>query len=138
MIIIDTGPLVALCDPRDSLSKTALKHLKTVAKSPLATCEPVIAEVCFHLAAPSQRMRLQQTLERLNIAPVAVENVQSFWKEVFDWLNKYSEHEPEWADGCLAVLCGRDRKFKVWTYDIEFRTTWRRPDGSPIPLAVRR
>ena len=23
------------------------------------------------------------------------------------------------------------------TYDKEFRTTWRRPDGSAIPLAVR-
>jgi hypothetical protein len=41
------------------------------------------------------------------------------------------------ADGCIAVLSGRDRRLKVWTYDREFRTTWRRPDGTVIPMAVR-
>jgi len=25
----------------------------------------------------------------------------------------------------------------VWTYDHEFRTTWRKPDGKSIPQAVR-
>jgi hypothetical protein len=28
-------------------------------------------------------------------------------------------------------------KIAVWTYDREFRTTWRRLDGRAIPLAVR-
>ena len=27
---------------------------------------------------------------------------------------------------------------RLWTYDREFRTTWRRPDGTAIPLATRR
>ncbi len=44
---------------------------------------------------------------------------------------------PDWADGCLAVLSGRHLNAKVWTCDREFRTTWRRPDGRAIPLAVR-
>ena len=39
----------------------------------------------------------------------------------------YADHEPDWADACLAVLSGRDHDLKVWTYDREFRTTWRRP-----------
>ena len=137
MILIDTTPLVALCDLRDSLNKTALKHLKVLAKSQFAICEPVLAEACFHLSGPSQRNRLQQTLERFGVLPVPVDDSQSLWKEVFSWLDKYRNHEPDWADGYLAVLCGRDRKFKVWTYDIEFRTIWRKPNGSPIPMAVR-
>ncbi|MGH9253776.1 MAG: hypothetical protein ACRD3C_04320, partial [Vicinamibacterales bacterium] len=37
----------------------------------------------------------------------------------------------------IAVLCGRDARLKVWTYDREFRTTWRKPDGRAIPMAVR-
>jgi hypothetical protein len=56
---------------------------------------------------------------------------------VFEWLDKYAEHEPDWADGCIAVLCGRDDRLKVWTYDHEFRTTWRKPDGRVIPLVIR-
>jgi predicted nucleic acid-binding protein len=137
MILIDTTPLVALCDPRDSLNKTALRHLKVLAKSEFAVCEPVLYEVCFHLDAPAQRRRLQQTLERLDVSPISVDDAQTLWKEVFDWLDQYRDHEPDWADAYLAVLCGRDRKYKVWTYDSEFRTIWRKPDGSPIPMAVR-
>ena len=60
MILIDTTPLVALCDSRDSLNKTALKHLQSLAKSEFAVCDPVLTEVSFHLQAPSQRLRLQQ------------------------------------------------------------------------------
>jgi predicted nucleic acid-binding protein len=56
---------------------------------------------------------------------------------VFHWLTKYAEHEPDWADACIAVLCGHDKRLKVWTYDREFRTTWRRLDGTVIPMAVR-
>ena len=138
MILIDTGPLVALCDPRDSLNKTALKHLKSLANSQLAICDPVLVEACFHLSASSQRSRLQLTIESLGILSVAVDDTRSLWTEVFDWLNKYAEHEPDWADGYLAVLSGRDPEFKVWTYDKEFRAIWRRPNGSAIPMAVRR
>lgn len=137
MILIDTAPLVALCDPRDSLNKTALRHLKALAQSQFVICEPVLAEACFHLSIPSQRDRLRQTLKALDVLPVSVDDVQTLWKEVFDWLNKYSEHEPDWADGYLAVLSGRDRKYRVWTYDAEFRTVWRRPNGSAIPMAAK-
>ena len=137
MILIDTAAFVALCDPRDSLNKTALKHLKTLARSPFAICEPVLTETCFHLSAVSQRKRLQAMLEALDVTPAAIGDSTSLWKEVFNWLNKYADHEPDWADAYLAVLCGRDRKCKVWTYDAEFRTIWRRPDGSAIPMAVR-
>ena len=56
---------------------------------------------------------------------------------MFRWLDRYAEHEPDWADGYLAVVSSRERKAKVWTYDSEFRTTWRRLDGTRIPLAVR-
>ncbi|MBI4475093.1 MAG: PIN domain-containing protein [Acidobacteria bacterium] len=137
MVLIDTTPLVALCDPADSLNKTAIRHLKVLAKSSLAICEPVLTEAFFSLSTPSQRSRLQRTIEDLNISPVSVEDAQSLWNEVFDWLNKYRDHQPDWADGYLAVLCGRHREFKVWTYDIEFRTLWRKPSGASIPMAVR-
>ena len=40
------------------------------------------------------------------------------------------------ADAYLAVVSGKRKGSKVWTYDREFRTTWRRPDGTRIPLAA--
>lgn len=136
MTLIDSGPLVALCDPHDSKHRTALRHLEALAAADFATCDAVITESCFHLPHRSQRQRLRAVLDELNIAPVPVARDGAFWQDVFEWLLKYGDHNPDWADACLAVLSERDSSVKVWTYDREFRTTWRRPNGSTIPLAV--
>lgn len=137
MILIDTGPLVALCDARDSKHRIALKHLGSLAASDFAVVDAVLTEACFHLPHERQRERLRAVLHDLNIQACPIANERAFWLDVFDWVVKYGEHEPDWADACLAVLSGRDEDLKVWTYDREFRTTWRRPDGTAIPLAVR-
>ena len=136
MILIDTTPLVALCDARDSKHRRALAHLESLASEQLAVCEAVLTEACFHLPHMSQRQRLQAFLRDLGLQPLPLTHERAFWMEVLDWLAKYADHEPDWADACLAVLSGRDRNLKIWTYDREFRTTWRRPDGTFIPLAV--
>ena len=137
MILIDTTPLVALCDARDSKHPTSLKHLESLAGEEFATCDAVLTETCFHLPHPSQRHRLRAVLHDLGMHPLPVTYDRDFWFEVLGWLTKYADHEPDWADACLAVLSGRDTESKVWTYDREFRTTWRRPNGSAIPLAAR-
>ena len=137
MILIDTTPLVALCDPRDSLHAKALVDLDRLARKPLVLCAPVLTEACFLLGHPIQRERLERILAALSIRPFATEDEAGLWRDVFRWLGRYVEHEPDWADGYLAVASGREKTAKVWTYDSEFRTTWRRPDGSRIPLATR-
>jgi predicted nucleic acid-binding protein len=137
VILIDTGPLVALCDPRDRLHAEALKDLGTLGREQLVTCEPVIVEACFHLPHLMQRRRLRALVDELDVAPLLTHG-RAFQDDVFEWLEKYADHEPDWADACVVALSARDRRLKVWTYDREFRTTWRRPDRTAIPLAVRR
>ena len=135
MILIDTGPLVALCDPRDSHHKTAARQLARL-PAPIGTCEAVLMEACFHLSHRIQRQRIRALIEALDVVPVDGGDPRAFWIDVLGWLAKYADHEPDWADGCLAVLCGRHARLKVWTYDREFRATWRRPNGTPIPLVT--
>ena len=137
MILVDTTPLVALCDARDAKHATALKHVTLLGYDTFATCEAVLTEACFHLPHRSQRQRLRAILSDLNVQPRPLASGRAFWPEVYDWLEKYADHEPDWADACLAVLSGQDTSLKLWTYDREFRTTWRRPNGTTIPLAVR-
>ncbi len=137
MILVDTTPLVALCDPRDTLHARALADVDAVARRPLYVCLPVLTEACFLLPHAVHRRRLERLLAELGIRPVVVEDEARVWAQVFGWLDRYAEHEPDWADGWLAVLSGLERTAKVWTYDSEFRTTWRRPDGTRIPLAAR-
>ncbi len=137
MIIVDTTPLVALCDARDSQHPTAVKELGKLAQAELCTCEAVLVECCFHLPHREQRQRLHALLDALAISSLPGHCNRDFWSDVLGWLAKYAEHEPDWADACIAVLSGQDRRLKVWTYDREFRTVWRRPDGSAIPMAVQ-
>jgi predicted nucleic acid-binding protein len=137
VILIDTGPLVALCDARDAKHRTGVRQLAALGKQKFAVCDAVVTEACFHLPHRSQRQRLRALLNDLDVQPLPASYHQRFWSDVLDWLTQYADHEPDWADGCLAVLSGQDHALKVWTYDREFRTIWRRPDGTFIPLAVR-
>lgn len=136
MILVDTAPLVALCDPTDGLYATAARDLDRLRRLPLVLCAPVLTEACFHLARGPQRQRLRDLLSEFSIGPYMNDHEAGLWLEVLDWLARYAEHEPDFADGYLAVVSGIERRFKVWTYDREFRTTWRRPDGTRIPLAL--
>ena len=137
MILIDTTPLVAMCDSRDSLHRVAWAHLASLSRETFGVCDPALTEACFHLPHDGQRRRLRRLLEELNASVLPASGEASLWWTVFDWIEKYADHKPDWADGYIAALCSRDRTLRVWTYDKEFRTTWRRPDGSAIPLAIR-
>ena len=135
MILIDTTPLVALCDPRDSLHKRAVADLDRVGRRPLTACAPVLTEACFLLDRPVQRARLSRLLSELHVAALPIDGDVAVRGRVFAWLARYAEHEPDWADGLQVVACSIEARAKVWTYDDEFRTTWRREDGSKVPLA---
>ena len=84
-----------------------------------------------------QRERLRRLLVELPVRPVAVPDEAPVWEDALLWMRRYAEHEPDWADAYLAALSGRERRARVWTYDSEFRTTWRRLDGGRVPMAVR-
>jgi predicted nucleic acid-binding protein len=138
VILLDTTPLVALCDPRDPLHARALADLDRLGRQLLFLCGPVLTEACFLLDRVIERQRLDRLCTELGFRPLEQdENEAKRWHDVFRWLVRYAEHEPDWVDGYLAIVSGSERKAKVWTYDSEFRTIWRRLDGTRIPLAVR-
>jgi len=136
-ILVDTTPLVALCDPRDHLHSRALADLDKLARQPLVLCQPVLTEACFLLSHGVQRARLERLLAQLGVRPYAPDDEATLWRDVFGWLSRYAEHDPDWADGYLAAVSEREPRARIWTFDREFRTTWRRPNGTRIPLATR-
>jgi hypothetical protein len=62
--------------------------------------------------------------------------VEDLYEAVFGWLERYADHEPDWADGELVVLSERIAGTKVWTYDTEFWKIWRSFKGKRVPLFV--
>ncbi len=137
MILLDTNILVALIDPRDQHANAARRDLKRFANKQLFTIPAVFCEALFLLPAPALRQGLWTWIQQADICILADIEEQALYPDVFDWLQKYADHLPDWTDASICVLAGLHRKLKIWTYDREFRTTWRRPDGSAIPLTTR-
>lgn len=127
--------LVSLVDERDGLHARAARDLSAARKQPLALTSLVVGETCFLLSRGYQRRRLRFLLGRLAVQAIELE--PPWWDDVFEWLDRYQEHEPDLADAQLAVLCSRRPECRVWSYDDEFRSTWRLADGGRIPLHGR-
>ena len=64
MILVDTGPLVALFDPKDSFHERCARTLQTI-RDPLYTTIPVLTET-FHMLSPESigSDRLREFVER--------------------------------------------------------------------------
>jgi predicted nucleic acid-binding protein len=136
VILLDAGPLVALCDPGDSLNATAVRQLQRLGRRPLVAGLPVLTEACALLPYAVQRRRLRRFLSDFGVTPHRVEDEHVLWLEILDWMERYRDHDPDFADGYLAVMSGRETRARVWTFDREFRAIWRRPNGTAIPLAI--
>lgn len=135
MILVDTNVLIALVDPRDSLHARACADLKRLVRKPLGVTIPVLTEAAFALPARHHRARLRAILQEFRVRVIDGSAVDV--EEIFVWLDDYHDHDPDWADAHLAVLSGHQSTWRIWTYDTEFTTVWRRPDGTRIPLAPR-
>ncbi len=98
MILVDTGPVVALCDPRDRLNRTAVRDLDRLWRQPLILCSPVLTEACFLLRHPAQRARLRRVLTDLSIHAYQADDERRLWNDVLEWMRDYQDHEPDWAD----------------------------------------
>lgn len=130
MILVDTNVLVALVLPRDRLHARATRDLEKLVREELGVLPVVLTEACFILGGSAQRARLAELLGAIH----ARQALEPSFSTVFEWLARYAEHEPDWADASLVVMASRERR--IWTYDGEFQTTWRRLDRSRVPLAV--
>jgi predicted nucleic acid-binding protein len=136
MILVDTNILVALVDPRDPLRAAALDDLVRLGRRQLVLTWPVLAEAVHLLATGQRRRALRKLINDYEIAMLA-ESDGPGPQALFEWLDRYDEHEPDLADAYLVVATALNRKLRVWSYDGEFHSTWRRPDGSPVPLVAR-
>ena len=135
MILVDTGALVALIDPRDRLHRRSRADLAKLTDPSLFVTMPVLTETFFHLCSGVARRRLRALLGELEVS--VREIAGSTLAASMDWLDAYADHEPDFADAVSVVLSSEIKGCLVWTYDREFRTTWRKPDGSAISLALR-
>jgi len=131
VVLVDTGPLVALLDRSDSGHAWAVKVFKEL-RPPLLSCEAVLAEA-WHLLGDSgpSRPALAQ-LHASGIIRVAFDfetEAPAIWR----LLEKYADVPMDYADACMVRMAELHPRAQVWTMDDDFRV-YRRNGRQAIPL----
>jgi hypothetical protein len=115
MILVDTGPLVALFDPADGSHRRCLEVLKRI-DQPLWTTVPVLTEA-FHLLTPDSlgAERLMDFVQDkgLGIWYLGDEAVE----RSFELMRKYADVPMDLADASLVVAAESLQVRKVFTLD---------------------
>lgn len=131
VVVVDTGPLVALFNRRDRHHVWAVERFKEL-KPPLSTCEAVHAEAAHLLrAVPGGTAKLFALLAR---GVVEVDfSLQAEHERVARLMTKYEDVPMALADGCIVRKTELVPSSTVWTLDRDF-TVYRRNGRQRIPL----
>jgi uncharacterized protein len=132
MIIVDTGPLVAILNRRDQFHAWAADSAKNI-KEPLHTCEAVLTEAFFRLShVPGGKEGLLELLTAPNVVVLNWQLDQNR-SQIKQLMTKYSDTPASFADTCVVAMAGSSRSPLVWTTDGHFEI-YRLPGGKRIPL----
>ena len=129
MILVDTGPLVALFDPADGDHRDCVKRLAGISE-PLCTTVPVLTEA-FHLLSPgslgSQRLMDFVTARGLSVWFLD----ERALTRAFELMVRYADHPMDLADASLVVLAETLKQRRIFTIDRGDFTTYRIRHGHP-------
>jgi uncharacterized protein len=123
LILVDTGPLVALFDPKDGEHERCRTVLRSL-RDPLYTTVPVLTEA-FHMLSPGSHgaARLRDFL-RKGGASVWFLDLKAL-ERAFDLMNRYSDHPMDLADASLVTAAEVLGIRKVFTLDRDDFSTYR-------------
>lgn len=125
-LIVDTGFLVALFDPKERLRARAREFLQND-RRPLLTVAPVVVETC-HFLEPREKAGLLEWIQR---GAVAVAEVPvSAYGDIRALILKYADHDIDFADAALVWLAENAGCRSILTVDVR--------DFSAIRLAKGR
>jgi len=115
MIIVDTGPLIALFDPQDHYHKKSKQILSRIHES-LTTTEPVLTEAFYMLNGPSiGTKRLIDFIVRGGMTVTHLTNERLI--RAFELIDTYQKVEMELADASVIVAAEVHKTLKIFTFD---------------------
>ena len=127
MILVDTGPLVALFDRRDSQHRRCRQALSTI-REPLLTTVPVLTEV-FHMLSPNSHgaRRLRDFVSEQGLGVWFLDAVGLV--RAFELMEQYGDHPMDLADASLIVAAETLGARKIFTVDRHDFATYRIRQG---------
>ena len=123
MILVDTGPLVALFDPNDRQHNRCRTVLKSI-REPVRTTVPVLTEA-FHMLDPGSvgSQRLREFVLRGGLSVWWLD--ESSLPRAFELMQTYSDHAMDLADASLIAAAEALGTRKVFTIDRRDFQTYR-------------
>ena len=119
MILIDTGPIVALFDKNDNYHDKCLSLLKTI-KEPLITTMPVLTEAFYLLGFSWQ---VQDALwELVNQGGIQIYDLKGEqFKRCRELMKKYKDLPMDLADATIVSAAETVNISTIFTIDKDFR-----------------
>ena len=120
MILVDTGPLVALFDPQDGQHPRCVKALKEI-REPIMTTTPVLTEA-FHMLGPASigSDRLRDFIETGGLSVWFFD--RHALTRAFELMELSADHPMDLADASLVTAAeglGTRRVFTIDRHDFE-------------------
>ena len=121
LLLVDTGPLVALANKRDKYHQKCSTFLERY-RGRLLTTWSVLTEFSHLAHSVSATLALYQWIERggMEVSPLGRDELVS----TIDWITRYADHPMDLADASLIVTAIRTGCIDVWTLNrADFETT---------------
>ena len=115
MILVDTGPFVALFDPKDGQHERCKRVLSTF-RDALVTTVPVLTEA-FHILDPQSQgsARLRDFILRGGVSVWFMD--QTALKRSFELMAQYVDQPMDLADGSLIAAAESLQTLRIFTID---------------------
>ena len=127
MILVDTGQLVALFDPKDPDFGGCHAILKSL-NQPLYTTETVLTEA-FHLLDPGSKGAegLMRFVLEGYVTVTALEHTDT--ARAFELMDKYSDCPMDYADASIVAVAEKTKTLSVFTLDTGDFSTYKIKKG---------
>ena len=135
MILVDTGPLVALFDPADGQHHRCVRTLEGI-REPIQTTVPVLTEA-FHMLGPNTAGsdRLREFIAGGGLSVWFFDRASL--TRAFELMELYADHPMDLADASLIAAAESLQTRKVFTVDRRDFETYRvRRGHRHYPLEV--
>lgn len=134
MILVDTGPLVAACDPADA-GHTACRRVFAGLNEESATTTPVLTEA-FHLLRRSKRqMSLMEIVRHRGVTVATLEDRDL--ERCFELMVQYGDAPMDFADASLVAVAERSGVDRVFTLDRRHFAVYRMKRGHRhVPFTI--
>ena len=133
MVLMDTGPLVAMLNKRERHHAWAMS-LAAQFPPPWHTCESVLSEACFLTKSLPNGPRTVLELVRRQLLSIGL-TVEEESERISLLMDRYSNQPMSLADACLVRMSELHDDCVLLTLDSDFRV-YRRNGRQAIPLLM--